>query len=277
MNLYILTSSELPLFCPDDHNLINTFKSNEINPIITIWNKEKVPASATVLIRTIWDYTAHENQFRELLEDFKKRNIKLINPIETVLWNMDKTYLKELYDQGHSVVPTFIFHEFKKENLDTLKISYPIVVKPLVGASGINTFKLDENDSTDISALFNTSVIAQPFIESVITTGEISFIFFNNKFSHCLLKSPKKGEFRVQDDHGGSVHEYNPSDNELNQIQSLVEAVKHPWTYARVDVVKQNNQLLLMELEMIEPELFFRFSKDGEELLAKALKDCATC
>jgi glutathione synthase/RimK-type ligase-like ATP-grasp enzyme len=276
MKVFILTSKDLPNLCPDDKNLTKELSRLSIETQICIWNQDIIPDNSMVLIRTIWDYSLHEHEFKNLLNDFKKRNIICINPIETLLWNMDKTYLKELYDLGASCVPTDILKKFSLECLNHSKVQYPLVIKPLVGGGGLDTFKLDSKEhGINLNSLIDKDVIVQPFMESIVELGEISFVYFDGKFSHSLLKRAKKGEFRVQDDHGGSVHNYNPTADEFEQINKILSFVKHDWVYARIDVVKENDRLLVMELELIEPELFFRFSNHGGKALGEALLNCA--
>ena len=141
-----------------------------------------------------------------------------------------------------------------------------------MGASGRNTFCLEhENFNQDINALVGEDVLIQPFVSSIKTIGEYSFIFFGGKFSHGIIKTPKDGEFRIQEEHGGHVKKYEPSNEELVQVKTILAFLKYPCLYARVDVVKVENKFELMELELIEPELFFRFSENGERKLIEAL------
>lgn len=267
-NLKILTSSALPTLCPDDRNLVDCLNKNNIKAEILIWDKDQVPNDSKVLIRTVWDYALKKKEFLSLLSRLNPG--QLINPVETVKWNMDKSYLVELKNKGASVVDTEVQYSFSPKDLEDY--SYPIVVKPLVGASGYNTFLLKSYEEDTLSVLKGSDVLIQPFIESIQTIGEYSYIYFAGKFSHAVLKKAKSGEFRVQDDHGGTVEKYQPNATELEEVDNILKHVDHNWTYARVDVVQNNQALELMELELIEPELFFRFSTNGENRLAEAIK-----
>lgn len=269
MKINILTSKDLPNLCEDDQNLVKVFEKHGIHSKLLIWDQDQVPKDEMVLIRTVWDYAQKKEDFTSLLSSLDKK--LLLNPYETLKWNMDKSYLLELREKGASVVSTQIKHNFDPSSIENDE--YPLVIKPLVGAGGINTFLLESYGKKDISVLEGTSVLIQPFIESVTAIGEYSFLYFNGKFSHAVLKTPMQGEFRVQDDHGGSVERYNPSKDELDEIHNILKFVDHDWTYARVDVVRNNQRFELMELELIEPELFFRFSDNGEEKLLQALKE----
>ena len=146
------------------------------------------------------------------------------------------------------------------------------MVKPLVGASGYDTFLLDSKDSgIDVSVLLGREVIIQPFMKDILTEGEISFLYFKGNYSHSVIKSAGNGDFRIQEEHGGKVKRYIASKEELTYIDNILSKVEYEWSYARVDVVRSEGKLLLMELELIEPELFFRFSDNGESALIKSL------
>ncbi len=272
MKIYILTSKDHSDLFHDDKKLIEACKDNEIEYEISVWDEVIIPDNSIVLFRTIWDYTKKEAKFRALLEDFNKRNIKTINPVDTIKWNMDKSYLVELYNAKAPVVPTYISKKYSHECIAKSKIEFPLVVKPLVGASGYDTFLLDsKNSEVDVSVLLGREVIIQPFMKDILTEGEISFLYFKGNYSHSVIKSAGNGDFRIQEEHGGKVKRYIASKEELTYIDNILSKVDYDWSYARVDVVRSEGKLLLMELELIEPELFFRFSDNGENLLIKSL------
>ena len=50
--------------------------------------------------------------------------------------------------------------------------------------------------------------IVQEFQNNVIKKGEIAVMLIGGEFSHAILKKAKKGDFRVQDDFGGTVEVY---------------------------------------------------------------------
>jgi hypothetical protein len=95
----------------------------------------------------------------------------------------------------------------------------------------------------------------------------------NGKFTHAVLKIAKKGDFRVQDDFGGTVHDYSPSQFEIDFAENAVKACKELPIYARVDVfTDNNNKLAIAELELIEPELWFRNHPEAADQLAKGIQ-----
>jgi Rad3-related DNA helicase len=110
-------------------------------------------------------------------------------------------------------------------------------------------------------------------VEEVAKTGEYSYIFFNREFSHAVLKSPKKGEFRVQHFFGGSIHTVIPTPGQLEYMQKLVDTFANETLYARVDGVWKEGVFYLMELELIEPYLFLFTSDKAMENYRKALSE----
>ncbi len=116
----------------------------------------------------------------------------------------------------------------------------------------------------------NEKVIIQPLIEEIIQ-GEWSLIFFNNSFSHAVLLEPATNDFRVQIRHGGTVKLAEPSLSMINQAKKILSTLKDIPLYARVDFVCKDNEFYLLELELIEPALFFRLAPGSAQLLSKIL------
>ncbi len=112
----------------------------------------------------------------------------------------------------------------------------------------------------------------QEFQGNVITQGEMAFMLFDGKYSHAVLKRAKAGDFRVHEDHGGSVHWHMASEDEIVFANKVISVCDPLPAYARVDAIRDNNgNLCVSELELIEPELWFRFFPQAAELFADAL------
>lgn len=101
-------------------------------------------------------------------------------------------------------------------------------------------------------------------------------MFFGSQYSHAVLKRPSPGDFRVQPHLGGTLIPADPGPSLIRQAAAIAAAVEADLLYARVDAIERAGQLLLMELELIEPDLFFtehpqataRFADAFEELMA---------
>jgi glutathione synthase/RimK-type ligase-like ATP-grasp enzyme len=117
-------------------------------------------------------------------------------------------------------------------------------------------------------------VLVQPFIPSVAADGEVSLIYFGGQFCHAIRKRPAEGDFRVQDMYGGTVHAYSPAADEVELATIALAATPAPTTYARVDIVRlPDGRPAVMELELIEPELFLGATPDAAMRFAEVLRD----
>jgi glutathione synthase/RimK-type ligase-like ATP-grasp enzyme len=113
----------------------------------------------------------------------------------------------------------------------------------------------------------------QQFVPEIQTKGEISFIYVDGAYSHAVCKRPAPGDFRVQQEHGGTAELVDPPDSLLQQAHEMADQVPEvSWSlYCRLDAVARNGKLILMELELIEPELFLGLADDAAETFARAI------
>lgn len=229
-----------------------------------IWNDKTVDWGKfdVVVIKSTWDYHDHLADFLIWLEEVEKLGVRIYNPMETIRWNSDKKYLKDISRKSLPVIAaeylergsTFDNRFFDLFNMDQL------VVKPCVSAGARGTVTVNKSNFHERSAdieqwLKNEDYIVQPFVNEILD-GEWSFLFFNGKYSHCVLKTPKKGDFRVQHYHGGTINYPTPQAQHIKQAENYLKPLQPPTLYARVDGVLVNNSFVLMELELIEPYLF---------------------
>ena len=116
--------------------------------------------------------------------------------------------------------------------------------------------------------------MVQRFEPAIVAEGELSLIVIDGRTTHAIRKTARAGDFRVQDDHGGTVHPYAPSAEECAFAEAAVAACPSQPLYARVDFVRDAvGGFRLMELELVEPELFFRFHPPAAAVLARALAE----
>ncbi|RZS97966.1 ATP-grasp domain-containing protein [Cecembia calidifontis] len=234
-----------------------------------------------LLIKSPWDYFDRYAEFRTWCQKIQELDIPTLNAMDTVLWNSDKWYLKDIQDKGFPIVPTHFLKKKETFNLEEyFKIfnSDTLVIKPTVSGGAKKTLKLKQSNrkeyEEEIKAwLEEEDFMIQPFMDEVAKTGEYSYIFFNSRFSHAVLKSPKKGEFRVQHFFGGEIHSIAPTERELGYMQQIVDAFAQGTLYARVDGVWKEEVFYLMELELIEPYLFLFTSEKAQENYKKAIAD----
>lgn len=236
--------------------------------------------SKAIIFRSTWDYFDRYDEFHPWLMDVKTKTL-LINSKELIEWNIDKHYLIDLKNAGVKI-PKSVFIEKGNttkliEHCNTFNNS-TIIIKPCISGAARLTFKLFDHQIEAFSSKFEElikeeALVIQEFLTPIEVFGEISMILFNGKFSHAVLKKAKPGDFRVQDDYGGTVHNYLPNLEEINFAETAVNACPEMPVYARVDIATDNHgQLVLIELELIEPELWLRHDKTFAKTMAKAIK-----
>lgn len=236
------------------------------------------------VFRSIWDYFHRFNEFSQWLQEVKTKT-KFINTIEQIIWNVDKHYLSDLMKKQIPIVETNFIEAGETRNLRKLiELSgwKKVVLKPCVSGGGRHTYLLNEHTIDAHEEIFSElieseSMMIQPFIESIREKGEVSHIVIGGKYAHSILKLAKEGDYRVQDDFGGSVHEYIASQDEIDFAEKAAKACEPTPSYARIDVVWGNNsELLIGEVELIEPELWFRNYPKSAELLALEIQNQIT-
>lgn len=233
-----------------------------------------------VVIRSTWDYHKAPEEFLQALATIDRSGARLANPLELVRWNARKTYLRDLEARGLPVVPTVWATSPGAERVRRLFDELgtdEIVVKPVVSASAFDTYRLRRGPdrSGEMAEVFaGREVMAQPFLRSIVEEGEHSVFYFAGEYSHAVLKSPKDQDFRVQEEHGGVIREVEPPAALIKLGHAILEALPLLPLYARVDLVRLDaGGPALMELELIEPSLYFRMSPGSARRFARALSD----
>ena len=270
----LLTIEDLSNFESYDDLLIEPFNLLGWECIFVPWESKSVNWDDfdAVIIRSTWDYQQKEKLFFKTLAKIRKSKAKLYNPLSVVKWNINKNYLKDLGEKNIAIIPTKFFDIFDYKSIKKCFLSFKtnkLIIKPSVSANADDTFILEESSiEGNRVSLTNTfkkkEHLVQPFIENIIIEGEYSLIFFGDILSHVLLKTPKIGDFRVQEEHGGILKSINSPENSLVDFGlKVIKTLPMPCLYSRIDVVRNNDQFLLMEVELIEPSLYFNMNSNS--------------
>ena len=116
----------------------------------------------------------------------------------------------------------------------------------------------------------------QPYLPAIEDEGEISLIYLGGRFSHAVSKRPQRGEFRVQPEYRGIISAHSPSPDELEAAEAILAAVEEPLLYARIDLVRGlEGKPLLMELELVEPDLYLGYDPAAPARFAEAVREAA--
>jgi glutathione synthase/RimK-type ligase-like ATP-grasp enzyme len=247
------------------------------------WNDTNFNWSSTksAIFRSTWDYFDQFSNFRNWLE-LVKEQCYLINPYEQINWNLDKHYLLDLQKLDLPIVESVFVSKKTQLNLETISKSKnwkDIVIKPTISGAARHTYHLKNHEIKKfqdkwLSLTNNEDFLVQEFQKNILSTGEIAVMIFGGEYSHSVLKKAKKGDFRVQDDFGGSVEKIIPSLEIIELAEKTVKSLKTMPLYARVDIIFDNgSNPVISELELIEPELWFRFKEESAYKLAEIVKD----
>lgn len=232
-----------------------------------------------IVFRTIWDYFERFDEFWPWLQAVQDKT-QLINSMALIKWNIDKAYLLDLAEKGIPVVPSVLVKKGETRMLSDIAAQNDwtdLVVKPTIAGGGYLTYKYRHADLIQSQAQFDTLVaerdmLVQGYISSITEKGEASLMVFGGEFTHSILKRAKPGDFRVQDDFGGSVHPYAHHPEEVALAQRVMAQCSAVPAYGRVDIVwNEQNQPMVSELEIIEPELWVRNAPWAADHFAKAI------
>ena len=262
--ILLLTAQTLP---HDDHEtalLAAELTALGVDSEILPWSSQRVPTIAADLavIRSTWDYTTRLPEFLAVLDGL---TMPVANPVDVVRWNCHKGYLTDLAAAGVPVVPTRLFRsaDFLKGSAVELPNfgTDEVIVKPAVSAGAVGVGRFESGSVAALAhlrALGTADALVQPF-QPEVSDGERSLIHLGGVFSHAVRKTPAAGEFRVQEQFGGVNRPHTPSAAELATATAALTAVpggSDGLSYARIDLVGTGTDPLIMELELIEPELF---------------------
>lgn len=262
--LAVATCADIPGIHPDDAPLHAALAAQGIDALPCIWTDPAIDWTAfdAVLIRTPWDYFQRHAEFIAWLD---RLPVPTINDRALLRWNSDKRYLLELQAHGVDIIPTERVAGIERVRVLDMPPGREIVIKPTVSGGAWYTERGRVGDPAFAAAVQRLPAefeyLVQPLIPEVVTDGEWSLLYFGGEFSHAVLKRPAAGDFRVQAQFGGSEEARDPGPalraSADAALRATVACGHADHAYARVDGVVVDGRFLLMELEMIEPHLFF--------------------
>jgi glutathione synthase/RimK-type ligase-like ATP-grasp enzyme len=250
----------------------------EVDLVFANWNDKSIAWESfdAAVIRSAWDYVPVRDEFLEFAKNVETKT-KLFNSYEVMKWNTNKTYLSILENKGVPIIPTKFANNLD-EALPAIKWAFEkasaVAIKPTVGAGA----RLAGKASTEDEAIeyvkrileAKRTVIIQPYILSVDDEGEKAIIVINGKISHAAKKVPAL----TKGGHGDAAGQLEITTEMKDIVKTISNAVSE-WNellFARVDVVRMGEKLVLMELELTEPWLFMQFRPEAGVDLFKALK-----
>lgn len=273
----------------DDQILLALLRSQGIEVQIGCWDDPSVhwERADIVVLRSTWDYFHHIQEFIRWTRHIQQVS-QLYNPLEAVVWNSNKQYLRALDTRGIPIIPTLWLSQGGCYNLADLVQRQQwseFVLKPVISANSHKTLPFDSSQIIqaqrwlDDIVTNHSGAMLQPYLKSV-TQGEISHVFIDGQWNHAFMRIPFTLN-RPEHQLAGRIFqaaELSPTDLELaHHIYHAIEAeTRAHLLYARVDLVSGgNSQTMLMEAEMIEPVLRLEVPGAGERFVAGLLKRAA--
>ncbi|MET7621546.1 hypothetical protein [Streptomyces sp. NPDC005408] len=233
------------------------------------------------VIRSTWDYAGRLGEFLAWV-DTTARVTQLWNPAPVVRWNSDKRYLVKLTERGVSVVPTQFVEPGGRYSEEDFDMADGVVVKPAVSAGAMDTARYEPGRHADAARHARMlldqgrTVMIQPYLR-LVEEGERALVFFSGTFSHAIRKGPVLIEPEVIDNfrevHPGAAP-YRPTEVEIRTALEALAVVPSPGAplFARVDLaLNETRDPVVMELELIEPNLFLHDNPLGLERFVEAV------
>ena len=280
----LVTYDARPEVTDDDRLFADALLARGVSSDAVPWSDPAARWSAfdAVVVRSCWDYFHRASEFHAWLDRLEAEGASVHNDVRVLRWNADKTYLRDLDAAGIPVIPTRWLEAGSPASLRALRRDTgwdELVVKPTVSGGAHRTWRSapdaeTEHDSELAEMIRAGAVMVQPLVREIEREGEWSLVFFGGAYSHAVLKRPRSGDFRVQREHGGSLEQAAPTTAVIAAAERAIAAMPfgaEAPLYARVDGCIVDGRLLLMELEVLEPELFLRCAPESADRLADAL------
>ncbi len=282
--LRIATCQTLPEPDADEVPLAAALAAAGVEARLAAWDDPAEDWSAPIptLLRSTWNYALAAPEFLRWVERVAAV-APLWNPAHVVRGNVHKRYLLDLAARGVPTVATLLVERGGAPSLAECAAQLGcerLVAKPAIGAGSLDTERFSMAEPQDearfaahlaaISA--RCEVLVQPFVASVLEYGERSMIWIDGELSHAIRKAPRFSgdDERIEGPMPIAAEE-----------RALAEAALAPLAseilYGRVDMARdERGQPMVMELELVEPSLFFaRRPGSAERLVAGLLRRLA--
>jgi len=281
MDVALATCAALPGLYGDDRLLLHALEARGLRTQPMVWEDQYAEwgRARLCVIRSVWDYAFRPTEFTAWAERVAAVT-PLLNPLSVVRWNIAKSYLLDLAAHGVPIVPTVLVPRGTTLDLEECVAERgwrDVVLKPVIGCAGrlalpVRSDAMGMGQAHLDRVLPNEAMLVQPLLSTVATWGELSVVSIDGQITHAVRKRAAGTDFRVHSDYGGSVDLESPGQAEREVVEGAAAAVGEPLLYARADLVHdESGRPCVMEFEVIEPELFFRFSERAVERFAAAV------
>lgn len=280
MTIVFATCDDQPLIAADDQILAAALTPLGVTATPIPWtaiDPYSVVDAPPIVLRSTWDYHRIPTMFSMWLHALADSGRAVWNDPAVARGNIDKIYLKDLASANIAIPKTRWL-----DRVDQYSVRQALeeerwaqaVLKPRIAATAYGTFLVTPDAALSDDDLFParaSGALLQEFVAGIVDRGEVSLMYCDGVFSHAVSKRAKTGDFRVQQDFGGVVQAVTPPSHQIAFADRVMATVPGPQLYARVDIVETERGPLLMELELIEPELYFLIVPSAAGRFAAAL------
>lgn len=279
-DILLVTYRRFPDLSPDDRLLADALRRRRLGVAPACWDDPSIAwdRSRIAVLRSPWDYHLRYDAFMTWLARAAAQTT-MVNPVDLVRWNTNKTYLLELQEAGLPCVPTLLIPS-GAEAAAAARIDaagwQDVVLKPVISASSHLTFLIRDVAANGAAladrlqaVLEAGDALCQPYIPEVETDGERALVFIGGAFSHAFRKRPFDSAYPQEEER--SDVGLDPPPEEVEFGLRVLRALPLPPVYARIDIVPRPSGPVLMEAELTDPDLHFRLKPASAERLAEVL------
>jgi glutathione synthase/RimK-type ligase-like ATP-grasp enzyme len=263
----IAASPEVPELDDSWPLIRDALDAEGMEPTLIFWTDPQVDWSrfSLVMVNYVWGFVTRRSDFLAWASLVTSLGAKLVNPLPVLEWGSDKTYLRDLADDGVPIVPT----TWVAPGENWLAPGADYVVKPSVGSGALMAARYVDapvnaaNEHVRRMHGAGFTAMVQPYQSRIDHRGETDLIFLGGTFSHAICKRsmlrPNVGEVERLWEHM-DIAPTTPRDDELALGETVLATVTRrvgATSYARVDVTDADDgQPVVLEVELVEPALY---------------------
>lgn len=279
----IVSTDTLKNKLKDDLYLKYALNKQNVDVDIISWEDKKVDYNKyqIIVVRSIWGYQNKISEFNDWIDMLFRKKIPVFNNIDLIRGNYNKfiQYNILLKNNIPCIDTKFIFLKDIKSDIKTIidsliDESSIYVIKPIVSGSGNNSFLISHNvvarkNYLDLSLIDdhffqiikenNNGIMLQPFIDT-IDEGELSLIYIDHAFSHAIIRNTSI----FNNNYGNKFLDIDQIDPEAIALGNKISEISEykEYLYLRIDLLKYRNHYCVIEVELLDPCLFFSVIKD---------------
>ncbi len=281
-----VTCAEIGGIVPDDRLIVDELNDRAVDVKAVAWDSDAaIPQVDAFVVRSPWNYHLNPAAFARWI-DTAASTAPVYNDPATIRWNAHKAYLLDLQAAGVRIAPTVLCRAGERRDLEAIMGEqhwYEVVVKPAISASSYMTAivgatphpalqtdelqaRFIEDGQRHLDAILETrDALIQPFMPEIFTRGERSLVYIDGIYSHCV----QKDAFTTGP---GGGHRADPDEAERGLADRALATLPNRPLYARVDLLRDaDGSEHLMELELIDPELYMRYDTAAPARFAETL------